>query len=246
MQTPGKVTLYCQVGRAIDMLDFSIPQALERAGMKPDIVFVCWKTSDEVYEWLTGHGHRFFDMRYDEGKGFLWNLYKGWNFGYEIAFREGAEYVCPIATDHAYGENWLANLVKHAAPNRIVNCKLIESGDCPSLHTTRNFGPATRGAFKQAEFDIFAKDIARDELVVSGVAYGHRLDAMPFLCARDVWERFGPMAQTLRSGDGQTGDSDFFDRCAIGGVEITKALDAVSYHCGAAETKINSAAGVYT
>jgi len=36
-------------------------------------------------------------MEYDEGKGFLWNLYKGWNLGHDVGFKY-ANYVVPIAT----------------------------------------------------------------------------------------------------------------------------------------------------
>lgn len=61
---------------------------------------------------------------------------------------------------------------------------------------------------------------------------------MPFICPRDVWERFGSMTPTLVKKI--TGDIDFFNRCKKGGVEITKALDSISYHCGGLETKRNN------
>jgi UDPglucose 6-dehydrogenase len=39
--------------------------------------------------------------------------------------------------------------------------------------------------------------------------------------------------------DGTTGDTDFFNRCRAGGVEIVKALNSISYHCGGIETYRN-------
>ena len=78
-----------------------------------------------------------------------------------------------------------------------------------------------------------------------GGTHGHRLDAMPFLVAKDVWDRFGPMKKVLNDF-GTTGDTDFFDRCRLGGVEVTKSLDGISYHCGGLETRRNEAKGVYT
>ena len=78
-----------------------------------------------------------------------------------------------------------------------------------------------------------------------GGTYGHRLDAMPFLAPKDVWDRFGPMIHTTNQY-GTTGDTDFFDRCRVGGVEITKSLDAISYHCGGLETRRNKSNGIYT
>ncbi|HRI34940.1 MAG TPA: hypothetical protein PLD02_14420 [Saprospiraceae bacterium] len=241
----SKVCMYCQVGSALDMAKFSIKSALDNAGMDDyNIIFICWKTSNEVYDWLKENNFEYYDIGYDEGKGFLHNLYRGWNAGYEFGFKK-ANYVVPIATDHAFYKNWLLNLVKHATPNRIVNCKLIEPGTLPSLHTTRNFGLPIEGEFQMDEFLAFCKEISQDHLVMSRYEYTHRLDAMPFLCSKDVWERFGPMNLGLNAV-GTTGDSDWFERCEAGGVEITKALDSISFHGGGLETRRNEKIGVYT
>ena len=104
-----KVVLYCQVGKVVDMLDFSINQAINNAGLPKedfDIFMICWRTSDEVYDYLHEKNFKFVDMKYDADRDFLWNLYKGWNLGYEIGFKH-ADYVCPIATDHAFYKDWL-------------------------------------------------------------------------------------------------------------------------------------------
>ncbi len=241
-----KVAVYCQVGRHVDMARFSIDSAIKNAGLDRDdykLLFICWKTSDEVYHWLSANDYEYHDIGYDEGKGFLWNLYKGWNAGYEHGFKY-ADYVCPIATDHAFAPNWLANMMKHAKPNRIVTCRLIEPGTCRTLHTICNLGPTVEGQFNQKGFNEVCNALTIDHLVDDGRKYGHRLDAMPFVLARDVWDRFGPMSKVLI--DNITGDTNFFNRCGAGGVEIAKALDAISYHCGGMEAKLNKAAGVYT
>lgn len=252
-----KVMMYCQIGRSLDMAKFAIKSAIENAGMPEEdfgIVFLCWKTSPEVYEWLKDNDYQYVDMEYDEGKGFLWNLYKGWNLGYTEGLKY-ADYICPIATDHAFYKDWLKNLYKNAAPNRIVNCKLIEPGTLPTLHTAKNFGLTIEDDFDYKGFDEFASKLSedgKDILIKSEESYSHRLDAMPFMLSRDVWERFGPMSQTLITnqfdwqGGQVTGDTDFFNRCGAGGVEVTKALDAISYHCGGVETRRNQSDGVYT
>jgi len=254
-----KVVMYCQLGAAIDMADFSVSRAIENSGLMEqdfDIVFICWKTPEHSYKWLSDNNYKYVDMVYDEGKGFLWNLYKGWNTGYEVGFKY-ADYVCPIATDHSFHKDWLKNLMKHCKENRIVNCKLIEPGVLPSLHTTLNFGATVKGQFDQLEFEHFSSSISKNELVFDdikglfhenqgvGGTHGHRLDAMPFVVPRDVWERFGPMNQIFNK-HGVTGDTDFFDRCRVGGVEITKALDAISYHSGGVETQRNKDKQIYT
>ena len=103
----------------------------------------------------------------------------------------------------------------------------------------------TKEEFQQEKFDNMCSKIEQSCLITNDTLYGHRLDAMPFVCPKDVWERFGPMNQTVQVG-GLTGDTDFFDRCKRGGVEITKSLDAISYHCGGIETQRNKKKGVYT
>lgn len=257
-ETP-KVVMYCQLGGAIDMADFSVSRAIENSGMDEqdfDIVFICWKTPRHSYKWLSDNNYKYVDMIYDEGKGFLWNLYKGWNYGYEVGFKY-ADYICPIATDHSFHKDWLKNLIKNCKENRIVNCKLIEPGTLPSLHTTRNLGSTIEGQFDQKAFELFADSVSEDKLVFDNIgglyhqnngiggSYGHRLDAMPFVVPRGVWEKFGPMKKILNEY-GTTGDTDFFDRCRVGGVEVTKALDAISYHSGGVETKRNQLVGLYT
>ena len=241
------VVLYCQIGRCLDMAEFSIYSALKNAGIPMNelrLIFICWKTAPEVYSWLQANNFEYVEMEYDEGRGFLWNLYKGWNMGYYEGFKY-SDYVCPIATDHAFYPNWLANMLKHAGPNRIVNCKLIEPGTLPTLHTAKNFGVTTFEDFRLDLFMEYCSMIYQDRLVMDDAAYGHRFDAMPFVVPVDVWERFGPMSQVLTPGN-ITGDTDFFNRCKAGSVEIVKALDAISYHCGGLETRRNEAQGVYT
>ena len=255
-----KIVMYCQIGRYLEEAEFSVTSAIENAGMSEedfDIVFLTWKSSDEAHQWLKDKNYKSVEIGYDEGKGFLWNLYRGWNAGYPIAL-EHADYVCPIATDHYFHKNWLANLYKNCAENTIVNCKLIEPGNQYSIHTCRNFGVTNYSEFKMDEWNPFADalyEAAEGQVATDEVAYGHRFDAMPFALSRDVWERFGPMNKFSvdNSPDPMgiyvnniTGDTDFFNRCKAGGVNVIKALDAISYHCGGLEATKNKKDGVYT
>lgn len=234
-----KIVLYCQVGKAVDMLDFALNSALKNAGMPKedfDIFMICWKTSDEVYEYLREKKFKYIDMDYDSDKDFLWNLYKGWNLGLDEGFKH-ANYVCPIATDHAFYKDWLKNLYAWAKPNRIVNCKLIEPGTLHTIHIIKNLGVTTEGSFREKEFIELCESIYKHELITDEKKYGRRLDAMPWICSKDVWERFGPQSPILINKI--TGDVDFFNRIKDGGVENTKALDSISYHCGGLETRSN-------
>lgn len=259
-----KVVLYCSIGSAIDLAQFSILGplgAIQNAGLPPedfDIVFMTWKSSPQVYAWLKENNLKYEDQVYDEGKGFLWNLYKcAWNAGYRVGFQH-ADYVCAIATDHAFAPNWLANLMKNAKPNRVVNCKLIEPGTCETLHQIRNLGITAEGRFDERSWKALYEQLlvdGKDQLATDEKQYGHRFDASPFVMPRDVWDAFGPWSQVPVNNspdpDGKfinavTGDTHAFNRYKSGGVEVVKALDAISYHSGAGETMSNAKAGVYT
>ena len=176
-----KISLYCQVGQSLDMAQFSVQSALANLGMPIEdieLIFICWKTSEPVYKWLRVNKFKWVDMEYDEGKGFLWNLYKGWNTGYEEGFKY-ADYVCPFATDHAFYNNWLANMYKHAKPNRIVNCKLIEPGILPTLHDNINLGATVYEDFNLNLFEDLCEFLTQrdaDKLVFDDIpGYYHEI-----------------------------------------------------------------------
>lgn len=258
----AKVVVYCPIGRAVEMADFSIKNLIQNTGLPDDeweLVFLTWKTSSYAYDWLNENHFKYEDQEYDEGKGFLWNLYKcGWNAGYRVAFQH-ADYAVAVGTDHAYGPNWLANLMKHAKPNRLTNCKLIEPGVVDTIHETRNFGPPKASTFNLDGWNEFSRqmsEIYKDQIHLNNeVGYGRRYDASPFVMPKDVWERFGPMNQTISptSPDPMgiyikdiTGDTDFCSRAKTGGVETCKVLDSVVFHWGAGESASSQKAGVYT
>ena len=152
------------------MANFSIKSAILNSGMDKDeveMIFVTWKSKPYVYDWLELNNFKYYEMPYDEGKGFLWNLYKGWNAGYEQLFPQ-VPIVCPIATDHYFYKDWLKNLVKNCKENRIVNCKLVEPGILETLHTAKNYGVTVEGQFRKQEFDTWAEQFVKehkDELV---------------------------------------------------------------------------------
>lgn len=257
----AKVVVYCPIGRAVEMADFSIKNLIQTTGLPDDeweLVFLTWKTSQEAYDWLNQNNFKYEDQEYDEGKGFLWNLYRcGWNAGYRVSFQH-ADYAVAVGTDQVYNDGWLANLMKHAKPNCLTNCKLIEPGVVQTIHQTANFGFPTAKAFNLAdwnEFSIKLRNENQDKIATDEVAYSRRFDSSPFVMPLDVWERFGPMKQEISptSPDPMgiyvkdiTGDTDFMNRAKTGGVECIKVLDSVVYHWGAGESAVSQKAGIYT
>ncbi|MCD6139051.1 MAG: hypothetical protein J7J91_10915 [Deltaproteobacteria bacterium] len=223
-----KVVIYCPVADEIEMFRFATRYALENAGTECEFVAVIDSiTSREVRDYIREKGYSTLEVKGERGD-WLYNLYACWNRGYDAFYEYNADVVVPFGVDHAFYKGWLKYLVKYVKPNRIVNCKLIESGRLPSIHECRDFGEPVEGRFKLKEFYEYCERIWRDELVTDERSYGRRFDAMPFAVPKEVWELYGPMPK--RIVDGVTGDTYFFNRCRENGVEIVKSLGSISYH----------------
>ena len=238
----SKTVVYMPIGKDLDMLRFSSKMLIKNSGLElnKDYEFICitgWNTSSEVYRYLNDNNIKFFNVPdLKEGKeNWLHNLYSCWNYGYTVGYDIlKADIVVPVGSDHAFYKNWLKNLIKYCKPNTICNCKLIESGQCPSLHTCMDFGKTIEDEFKYEDFIMYCNNISEPIMVADEEMYGHRFDAMPMAISKDVWDRFGPM--NLDIVNGITGDTNFFNRCNDGKVRIIKILEAISYHFGAAST----------
>lgn len=223
-----KVITYCPVADELEMFKFSTEMAIKNAGIEHEFVAVVDSiTSRDVMDYIKDRGFHFFKVR-AKRRDWLYNLYACWNRGYDAFEELGADVVVPFGCDHAFYFKWLKLLIKYSKINRIVNCKLIESGRMPSIHECKDFGPPTHKDFMLSEFYNHCKSIFCDMLVTDEKEYGRRLDAMPFAVPKDVWFRFGPMSNTVVVS--VTGDTDFFNRAKAGGVEIVKSLGSISYH----------------
>lgn len=243
-----KASVAMPIGDALELAEFSVDSLIRNAGLDFrkdfDVIFITCKTSQRVIDWLKSNNFRYIDVPYYDGKGFLFNLYQWWNLCHDESLKI-ADYAINVGTDHAYYKDWLKNMLSWCKPNRIVNCRLIEPGTLPTLHLSMNLGRTTFNEFNATLFTQLCQAIYKDELITDEISYGHRLDASPYAMPRDVWEKFGPMIDYLRP-DGVTGDTDLFDRMRLGGVEITKALNSISYHCGGLETQQGNKERRYT
>jgi hypothetical protein len=244
-----------QIGSCLEMGAYSIGKLIDRTEpyLKYALLAITWNTSDEVYQWLRDSKIENRDIEFNKQDGFLKNLYRGWNACVDRAL-EFAPYVMVTATDHHYSPNFLDKLYEQRAPNRIVCSKLIESGDHPSIHTTKHFGIVGPN-FREAEFDEYCKGILKDE-IIDDKDYPHRSESMPWLLGSDVWQKIRPFndGYTTRylgkygrwtgMHHDVTGDTDAFERAREAGIEIKKVMSAISYHNGAVETSANK--GVYS
>ncbi len=220
-----KIVFHLPIGRHVEMLDFVLKQFVKNAGLPMedyDIFMVCWKTSDEVYDYVRKNNLKFVDMEYDEDEDFLWNLVKSFNLGFNTGFQH-AEYVGILNTDYAFCRDWCKNALGWAKPNRLLFTKTIEPGILRSTETKMDFGPTLASQFKEQEFQRFCVSILRHELVTDEKKYGREFSGAAYIFAKDVWERFGPME---RGG----GEGDLFNKCKQGGAEVGVALDVITYH----------------
>jgi len=224
-----KVAMYCPVANELEMFKFSVRMAIRNAGIG-GYIFVAVvddKTSKDVMDYIKERGYHYLKCKHKK-QDYLSRLYDCWNRGYDAFDEFNVDVVVPFGVDHAFYMNWLRYLIKYVKTNRIVNCKLIESGLLPTIHDYWNFGKPEEGKFKLYEFYRMCAGMWIDKLLTDEWKYGRRFDAMPFAVPKDVWLRFGPMVPM--TSNGVTGDTDFFNRCRAGGVEITKSLGSISYH----------------
>lgn len=251
-----KCVLTVPVGKSLDLAKFSIASAIENAGLTfhvdYEICFICWRTSDEVYEWLDSNNYWHVDMHcedFDE-QGFVKILYRSWRLGYEVAYKY-SDYHIPIATDHYFFPDWMLNLVKWAHPQKLISCTLIEPGP-QTLHPMANLGMTLPDEFNYELAERVYNELYCDMLVEDkyhgryhldrGIDSDNnrRIDAMPFLCPKWIWENVAEMGHGFDEFQ-TTSDSRFFDDVRHSGkARCYRACGSLSYHVGGLETRRNA------
>jgi hypothetical protein len=252
-----KISLTCQVGKSLDLAKFAIKYAIENSGMEFkkdfDICFICWKTSDEVYQWLVSEGHWYItiDCESEADQSFHNLLYNGFRSTYEIAYKY-SDYHVPIATDHYFFKDWLKNLYNDRVEEGIVSCTLVERGKCFSLHPTCDLGLTTDEDFdfNKADkvYDILFDNVRVEDTYNGKYHLDHgmqringnlviRQDAMPFIISQKTYNKVGPMKNFDEYGT--TGDTAMFQDVKSCGMKLYRSGSSLSYHVGGVETKRN-------
>ena len=238
------------VSEAYEMLRFSSDQIIENAGTDNfDYIVVCWNVTDEVNSYVDSLEDKFKETHprlkvikvvheTDESIGFVPNLRKMMNEGFSKAF-ELNDYGGLTNTDQAFHKNWLLNLVKHIAPDRMITSTLIEV--CPQTrHYKGDFGLTEYGKFNQEAFTNYANTIEKpDTLISEEQRHGlfnspgyMNIESLPYLFPKAMWESSGPWELTLENG---TPDVNFFDRGHLAGFKYFMSADSIAYHIGAVE-----------
>jgi len=151
---------------------------------------------------------------------------EGFNYGFKLNAYAGW-----ANTDCYFGPDWLKNLVKYAAPSRVVNSVHITAATAPRPVRgiiTENLGEPLPGVFNGNRFITLYNENYRDELVVAPPDDYRQCATMPYLFHRRFWNECGPWE--LRCVDGQSPDVRFFNRVAAAGAEYALSLGSIVYH----------------
>ena len=220
-----KVTVY-QIVNELEWVKYSLESAEKNAGMDFDFIGCGWNIPKETKNWLSEQDYLFYE--YPDKKDFMKNLYHGWRRGFLAA---ETDIVVPIAGDMVFYRNWLKNLVKHAKPNNIVNCKLIERGALPSHHLCKDFGVPPNPTFDLTLFELFSKGIEVDSLKPIDLL----LAAKPYVCFKDTYWKYGGEPSKVK--DGLTGDQYFLKKAMADGIKLVQATNSIVYHWQRAKEK---------
>jgi len=105
-------------------------------------------------------------------------MYKAYN---EAGLTSTAEYVCFVNSDMGFSPNWLKNLVKHQAPDRVLTSRLVESGKMPSgLPGISMYFGHTPQSYNERAFLDFAERVSDDSVSPNGLY-------MPLLISRELF-----------------------------------------------------------
>lgn len=103
----------------------------------------------------------------DPNEYYINRVYKAYNYAGQTS---KADYVCFVNSDMGFSPNWLKNLSKNIADDRILTSRLVESGKMPSgaYGITANFGN-TPESYQQDGFIRYAQSISDNCLARGGL-----------------------------------------------------------------------------
>jgi hypothetical protein len=159
-------------------------------------------------------------------------VYKAWN---AAGMTSNADYVCFVNSDMAFSPNWLKNLVKHIAPDRVLTSRLVEAGKMPSgLYGISKYFGNTPQSYSEQAFLGFTAQVSEDEIQPNGLY-------MPLLISRELFSGSNgyPLGNVYADGVGtcngpviKSGDVYYFEdnlRTNFGVSHFT-VFDSVVYH----------------
>lgn len=258
------ITAYTIIGHDRWLLEWCVANAQHRAGMAADWVVIHWVRPeysahqiDDIEESCKTLGARYVqysappdDPKIDKTTKFLRDLYCCWNMGCQVA---DTRYVVRLGSDQFFSKRWLAELYRASMmvqDHGVFHTWTVESPVARhSRHEIMDFG-SRFDEFTVAPFDQYADRMmfqyqSRNLLQAHEcrLFYNHpkrgmqaRPDGCTWLQTKELWERFGPMEDTIND-EGVTGDVAYMDRIYDNRVPGYLCPTSVTYHLVRGESR---------
>jgi hypothetical protein len=260
-----RVSITNCVSTAEKMMRFSDESLFKNAGTDDfDYVVVTWLPSPEVWEYLKvlpniamrlcGPRCKVHVLEHttDESIGYVPNLRamisESLNYGFMLN-----DYCGLTNTDVVHAPGWLGGLVKHVAPNRVINSLHITAVPAHVMEhrvagiINEDLGVPEPETFNMKRFEELYQQHYADVMVTSkdiGGKGGYRQCAtMPWIMPRAAWIKCGPWENTLAGDPARAPDRRFFDRVDAAGFEFALSYSSVVYHHEAVERRRTRPAG---
>jgi hypothetical protein len=249
------ITIVCLVYKSTEYADFTIKNIYKHTPMlhtgEAEFIFIANNATDEVKKHLVDNNYNHVVRDYEcpsddclrhwgfAAPSYIHEVYSAYNLGIKMS----KDIACLVATDMAYSQDWLENLLKKLNSKRVVTSKLVETtesgGEVFRNRRTGNgaylgkFGKSL-STFKEEEFLKFAERVKIDDIQTGG---GHQ----PLLMYKWQAELVGMYPDGNLRGHNQKfqqvsqyGDDNLMTKLLDNGIHFVTALDSIVYHwaCG--------------
>ena len=246
------VTLISLIYCSVDWLEFEYAELLKVsknfAEGSIEILFVANNPTPEVLSFLKENliPHIVSDTQRSSDEWFINYVYRGYNEGVKAA---QGEYVFLTNSDMAYASGCLQSLLREASSNRLLTSRLVELGRLQSgqYGIEKDFG-AVPSRFRRRQFESYASEIREPQQAEGGLY-------MPLLVSKETFLELGGYPEGNLSLDSLSGyldtgvvntyalqgeqcipgDTTFFQRAKLSGVQHHTLFDSISYHFQAGE-----------
>jgi len=223
-----KISVICLIYKSIGYANFVLNSFKKYTDLHDNVEFY-FVANDPTNELLTHFDKNSMPYRLFRNKDpqeyYLNRVYRAWNFG---GFTADGDIIIFINSDMAFSKNWLENLLKNLREDRIVTCRLIESGKLRSgkYGIEKNFGQ-TYSEFDDESFQNFVNKILKPEIKKGGLF-------MPCAIYKDSFIKSGgyPIGnRTEKNGNITPGDKIlFYEKLLPMGIKHYTVFDSLIYH----------------
>lgn len=223
-----KISVICLIYKSIGYADFVLNSFNKYTNLHDNVqfCFIANDPTDKILDHFDKNNITYKLFRNDDPQEFYLNrVYRAWNFG---GFESEGDIIIFVNSDMAFSKNWLENLLKNLREDRIVTCRLIESGKLRSgkYGIERNFGQ-TYSEFNDHSFQNFVNTISKSEIKEGGLF-------MPCAIYKDSFVKSGgyPIGNRIeKNGNITPGDKIlFYEKLLPMGIKHYTVFDSLIYH----------------